>query len=241
MVLELRGVGSPDSSRWAFILSQFQELLPAYPSFSTVPIAKVPAPPLLRGPNLSDDALQLALAYRGTINHFFGRCRHRGKCRRFCGVSEFDDLAFRDAAMLQRIAPVLRSRRIAPMAWCGFSVSAHREYVSKTRPPSALWTFSAKRIEEREAWWAWSQTKFAGGRLFVEPEHRDLIVRWERMRYALLLVRGLDEERVRRIVNSYLSPATYRKLVERLETKVETKEHEMRQAIKRNEWLWGQL
>ncbi len=230
--------------RWADITLRFGARLPVYPALGTVvPVARVPEPPLLApGDTEPARALHLALAYRTVVAQRYGRCFHKTArwCRRFCGVVDEDDIMRMrpEFAYLTTSAELLLNLRIAPLAWVAFSVDVYRQYAARKSPPGVVWTYAPTRIEERKDWFGYAEQKFRGGRLIIEPEHRELITSFERMRYALMLVSPLSESRVDRIVRAHLSPQKYERLVDALEDKTEEKRREFRRAIQRREWIW---
>jgi hypothetical protein len=141
-------------------------------------------------------------------------------------------------AEMAEFAGKLRTYRISPFGWCAFSVEAWVEHGRRRISPSPRWVFSLKRIESRADWYAWEQSKWAGGRLYMSPSHRDLYRLYEQMRSAILREPELDDAVVQRVVQRVLPPSLYRKLEARAKAETEFKQAELDDALRRGEFVW---
>lgn len=151
-------------------------------------------------------------------------------------------VGYRALATLQRAADQMHAYSISPIAWCAFSCVIWSRHGKKIRGragrPTHEWVFSKVRLNDRRDWFEWKDGIFRGGQIVLEPLHRELFERYDRMHWALMDAENLDSEKVRAIVSEYLSAVWYAGTLEKLEALTVAKKNEFRRRSKNDEWLW---
>lgn len=222
---------------WPRIMDAWGHLVPRYPGPDVVPLARVPGAPRLDPDEpLPVRVLAVVHAYQATTRHFFGPWV--GSFPKPVTVPELRK--HRYARLLNAATERLTELRRAPHAWCAFSASVWRSYHGRGGPKAAPipWVLSLKRIDTREEWFAWEETKYAGGRVFIVPAQRELMDRYEGMRLTLLRQPLLDAKRVRKIVGASFPDGLYERLVDDAREQVSRRVDALHRRVQRGGFIW---
>lgn len=245
--------------KWAKITEQYRKQLPDYPSTSVIKPTRVPDPPLLSlTASEPERVVQCAYAFRMVRDHLYPDCDCRtrvikktGKpkphraCLAFQSLDPKELLQDEDYAELVFGAPLLAKYRIAPVAWCMFSTEVWMKYVagkykSAFEPPTPKWVFSENRINERrEDWFSWRESAWKGGHVKLAPQHRKLLMRYERMRHAILVhPEELTQQVVVRLVKRHCPLDDYDVLAAEARSWYAKESARLHKALQREQWIW---
>lgn len=255
----LAGHGQP------WIPSLAMEGLPPYPSYEVVKPAVVPAPPQI---NADYDDRQAALfllkCYRGAYHARYDEpcpvrlewlenpgartsgltidLRERGAEPTPARAVNGEITRFQHYEELVTAAKLLRTKGIAPAAWCAFSIDTWQKYGPKAqfkdanKRASVYWTFSPKRIEERSGWFSSEYSRYSGGTAIFGRMHKELLQRYGALRMALRPRMTLDERRA--LVERYFPRGRYNKLVEAARDEAFATEQDLYGKVERGVFVW---
>lgn len=212
-------------------------VVPPFPGQEVVAPAAVPDPPRLR-PGLTERAaaVVLARAYRGAVESRYGR---RAASRLPPEARMVDG----NLPALAAAARLLEAAEVAPAAWAAWSVDVWRDYVAKgTRenPPRLPWVFGAKRLEDPRVlgWFAREGGAAAGGRVIFTPEHRALVLRWQRMRAEVLRTGAITPAELAAVALRWWPPGAFAAAVSRARDAASREERGLRERVERGEFVW---
>lgn len=211
-------------------MSQYIDLLPAYPGEAVLSPVRTPAPPLLDHElPLHKNAVELSLVYVQTVKHF----------TRYTYTWDSPLKHDRFYVTLLGAAKTMLAKRIPPQAWVKFSLDVFFKY-GRGRYPKPGFVFSAKRLADRMEWFGWEEAfNTAQAVVWVAPEHHKLLRQYERMRQALLGCGKLSAPLVQEIVEDVLPRDVYEKLARVAQGKYERRQRAMAEALQRREWIWS--
>lgn len=213
----------------------FGNAIPRYPCSGTVPMARVPSPPLLDaglGPRRRRSTL--ARWFKTALISRFGK-KAKGAGAGFARSKKIENLL--DAAAERFI-----EYEIAPAAWCAWSCDVSLRLFQKDpehpKPPTIFWVYSAKWIEERREWFE-HEADTIGGRMIATRAHNELTRRWYAMDRELRLARATTEEAQREIVAKHFPGDLYRELVEQAHVQVVDIQNSINSLARSGDkWLW---
>lgn len=225
----LRLAGDSGGLRGLVVFAPRQEdqWTPPFPGPSVITAARVPEPPKL-APELAPDdrASLLARAYRATVSARYGiRCMTLARVSDIETSREFKDLA--------ASAELLITHSIAPIAWVAWSIDVWRQFGKSNRPPGIGWIFKPSRIEKWHGWFHSEQQGYRGGQLLPIPAQRDLYLRFERMRFAI--IRGMPAAEA---VATHLPRATYEYLVGEARKQVAEAQLNITRKVQAGHFIW---
>jgi hypothetical protein len=241
----LRGAAHAEEFRWPRLAQRFP-FVPPMPT--SVRVARLPPPPLLDPKKTgAEHALELAIAYREVVARYYPYAKlFKGvTAKTLVGMPQFPEL-------LSAAEKLLRFK-IAPIAWCAFRLETWLEYriggkasaawdavpsearKQKNIPPPVRWMYGA--IEDRNAWFAYSESKWSGGRMFTSSAYSELNRLWWEMRTELVRS-DVTEEQARAIVRRHFPGARYKTLVKDSETDADFKQAELDEAVRRRRFVW---
>jgi len=212
-------------------------VVPPFPGQEVVAPAVVPDPPRLR-PGLSERAAAMVLvrAYRGAIESRYGR----GGTYRLPPELKMVEA---NLPLLTSAAALLAAEEIAPAAWAAWSVDIWRDYVASRskneNPPRLPFVFGAKRLEDPQVrGWFGKEGAALGGRVIFTPEHRALVLRWQRMRFDVMRRGAITPEELSAVASRWWPPGAYDAAVRRARETASREERALRDRVERGEFLW---
>lgn len=213
-------------------------VVPPFPGQEVVAPAVVPDPPRLR-PGLSERAAATVLvrAYRGALESRYGR---RGSYR----LPPEGKLVEGNLPLLSAAAAILAAEEIAPAAWAAWSVDVWRDYVAtrstNENPPRLSYVFGAKRLEDPRVrgWFARDGGAAAGGRVIFTPEHRALVLRWQRMKQDAARRGAVTPEELSAVALRWWPPGSYDAAVRRARDAASREERALRDRVERGDFVW---
>ena len=200
---------------------------PPYPGATKIPPALVPEPPLL-DPTDGERvwAHTLMAAYRGAVE---------SRTKKRCFVLVRGDLMkSKYAALLVAAARKLIEHKIAPAAWCAWSVDVWRN-TQHGSPPLGM-VFGLKRIDERRGWFHSELQNYAGGLTIYGKTYRALLKAWTDMAGELYRLR--DSSKAPEVVERYFPGRRYEDLVAAAREEAAATTRRLREAAERGVWLW---
>ncbi len=233
----IHGTGTSQDGVWAKLAEDTSLGIPAAPFGLTLPPVRTPDPPLLNPAHtVPERALACALAYKGAVE-----CRYRPvKLRNLIparGIAQSKHYAaFANGALL------LTAAKIAPAAWCMFSVDAWRTPGAAGRPHTSLpppsIVFSKVRIAERREWFADEAMHYSRGMVHLTDEHRDVLQRWSAAQSALVgaAFNGAPTAELRALVAEHFTGWQAR--VDAAHASNARSQAELQAALGRGLWLW---
>lgn len=213
----------------------FGNAIPRYPCSGTVPMVRIPSPPLLDarlGPRRRRSVL--ARWFKAAVVSRFG-AKAKGAGAGFAKSKKIERL-------LDEAAEVLTKHEIAPAAWCAWccdvSMRLFQADVDKPKPPTIFWVYSKRWIEERSEWFE-HEADTIGGRMIATPAHEKLTRLWYAMDKTLRLERATTDEAQREIVARYFPEDTYRDLVEQAHAQTAKMQDAINSLARSGDkWLW---
>jgi hypothetical protein len=213
-------------------------VVPPFPGQEVVAPAVVPDPPRLR-PELTERSMatMLVRAYRGAVESRYGR----GGSYRLPPEGKMVDA---NLSLLAAAGRLLAAEEIAPAAWAAWSVDIWRDYVasrsSNENPPRLAYVFGAKRLEDPRVrgWFANEGGAAAGGRVIFTPEHRALVLRWQRMRFDVMRRGAVTPEELSAVASRWWPPGAYDAAVRRAREAASREERALRDRVERGEFVW---
>lgn len=162
----------------ARLLALGDRVLPPYPGSSLVPLARVPAPPLLSDAQTEIEHVQrLGLLWRNALSHRIGR-------------SSYFMVKGRDTAgqrtLLMRAAAMMRTSAIPPAAWILWNLDWWLSEPRRPKVPTPGFVFSPNRLEKHGPWFHDEKLAYMGGAIRPGPQHLRLIADWGAMWGCLL-------------------------------------------------------
>lgn len=213
-------------------------VVPPFPGQEVVAPVSVPDPPRLRA-GLSERAAATVLvrAYRGAIESRYGR----GGTYRLPPELKMVDA---NLPLLAAAGRLLAAEEIAPAAWAAWSVDIWRDYVasrsSNENPPRPAYVFGAKRLEDPRVrgWFAREGGAAAGGRVIFTPEHRALVLRWQRMKHEAMRRGAVTAEELSAVAFRWWPPGAFDAAVRRARDAASREERALRDRVERGEFVW---
>lgn len=213
----------------------FGNAIPTYPCSGTVPMVRVPSPPLLDarlGPQRRRSIL--ARWFKSALVSRFG-AKARGAGSGFARSPKIEKL-------LDEAADAFVRHEIAPAAWCAWccdvSLRLFQADVAKPKPPTIFWVYSKRWIDERVEWFH-HEADTIGGRMIATPAHEKLTRLWYAMDRELRRAHATTDDAQREIVARFFPDDLYRELVEQAHGQtVEMQDAIDSLARSGDKWLW---
>ncbi len=242
----LAGSAVESDLAWPTLLLAHAALVPAYPGPLVVPMLVVPAPPRLTAAMGAGERLRrVGAAYTGACE----RARP-GRC--WAADTRTADTTRMGAhgPRFAHLATWLLSAGIPPAAWCAFSVDVWLHHYARFQPmrsalrmrPSVNWVCGDEHIKAHEVWYWAESTRYQGGHARCVDEHRELLVKWSRMRSELLVEArkhtvAIPHDVVFRIVRQHFARGEYESTVHRAKLCVQRKQSEYNDRVANGEFL----
>jgi len=224
--LRLGGGGLGQRALVAHAPRMTNDWVPPFPGPNVIASPRVPEPPRI-DPELApvDRAAALMRAFRTTIT-----ARYKFPCmtlanRDLSVQKEYPDLV-KSAALLVELG-------IPPIAWVAWSVDQWRQFAAGSKPPSVRWVFSPARIEKWHGWFNNEQSGYRGGGLITVPAARELYLRFEQMKFAL--IRGASQADA---IAEHLPRAEYERLVALARVQSAEIQLNLNRRLQAGHWLW---
>jgi hypothetical protein len=236
-VRSIHGTGISQAGVWAKLLDDESLAIPPHPGPLVLLPVRVPDPPLL-DPALPVPAraLTMALAYKGAVE-----ARYTGlKLPRLVppgGIAQSKHYPSFAAGAMR-----LTEAKVAPAAWCMFSVDVWRTPGAAGRPhrslPPPSMVCSRKRIEERLEWFAEEAAAYSRGKLLLTDEHRDLLRAHGTAQSALILavLQQAPQERLLALAREHFKGWDAR--IESARASNALAQADLQAALSRGLWLW---
>lgn len=222
----------------AILLVAGRGVVPPFPGQELVAPASVPDPPRLRA-ELSprSAATVLVRAYRGALESRYGR-------KATYRLPPESVMVERELPLLTSAVALLTSEEIAPAAWAAWSVDVWRDYVASKsngeNPPRLSYVFGAKRLGDHKVrgWFAREGGAAAGGRVIFTPEHRALVLRWQRMKMDASRRGAVTPSELAAVADRWFPPGAFDAAVRRARESASREERALRDRVERGEFVW---
>ena len=150
----------------------------------------------------------------------------------------------RELPLLTSAVALLTSEEIAPAAWAAWSVDVWRDYVASKsngeNPPRLSYVFGAKRLGDHKVrgWFAREGGAAAGGRVIFTPEHRALVLRWQRMKMDASRRGAVTPSELAAVADRWFPPGAFDAAVRRARESASREERALRDRVERGEFVW---
>lgn len=190
----------------------------------------VPEPPLLNPEDTRErHAFLLSSWFTEGLHHAYGK---RPWVFGRCAITDHKYFP-----MLCLAARAFQAHAIPPAAWIAFSIDVWRQHNTSDFPP-ATWVFSAKRIEERRAWFRQECTAYLGKDVSLSPSARALAVLRDRLMRALREEFVETDAHARRVVDRYLPEERCAHLQARARQETRDLNADLRRRMHLGKWVW---
>ena len=224
--------------QWARLVES--GLVPPFPDSGILKPTKTPNPPRLKasGGEL-EQAVEIAKWYRSTCIALVGRCSY------YKNVSPKSLVGDATYGVLVDAAPLLVEHGVAPAAWTAFSIHVWQKYVrvgrGRTRLPPApppKWTFSSKRLRERQDWFQWIESVYLGGDVWICEDHRRLIGLYNKLQMEIILMGKTSKAEVREAMERTLPPSLFKRMIASIQAKYDVRRASQDALITNHEYIW---
>jgi hypothetical protein len=174
----------------------------------------------------------LARAYVGAV-----RKRFPPELTKFLPLARGNVTKSKHYKLMLAAAEALIELEVPPAAWCLWCCDVWRERGNAGYPPVG-YVFSVKFIRERHGWFASEENDYAGGRLLLTDEVRELYRLWQRAATAADGARGGGEAAVAAAVARVMPAGAWERAVRRAKESLAAARRNIREHAEAGECLW---